>query len=286
MYSYSTTKVGDMLAKLKKNVDCFEDIQSLSDDDVVNLVRLHDLDIAIDLKGYTRQSRSELFKVYLAPVQINWLGYPGTMGCEYIHYILADDIVIPEEQQKNYSEKVIYLPDCYQPNDDQRKISPVVKPRIDYGLPADAFVFCCFNQSYKISPLELNIWARVLQRIDHGVLWLLDSNRWAKDNLKKEIVARGVSADRIVFAKSLPHDKHLARLQLAHLTLDTFNVNAHTTASDSLWAGVPLVTKVGQQFAGRVAASLLQAIRMPELITETEQNYEKLIIEIALDSER
>ena len=205
VYSYSTTKVGDMLAELKKNVDRFEDIQFLSDEDVVGLVRAHHLDIAIDLKGYTRQSRSKLFKAYLAPIQINWLGYPGTMGCEYIDYIIADEVVIPEEQQKNYSEKVIYLPDCYQPNDDQRKISPVVKPRIDYGLPADAFVFCCFNQSYKISPVELDIWARVLQRIDHGVLWLLDSNRWAKDNLKKEIVC-------LLYTSPSPRDRQKARM--------------------------------------------------------------------------
>ena len=185
-----------------------------------------------------------------------------------------------------YSESIIYLPHSYQVNDDTRVISDRTATKFAMRLPEHGFVFCCFNQNYKISPAEFNIWMRLLGKVDGSVLWLLKSNKWAESNLRVEAEKRGVSGDRLIFAEKLPQAEHLARQKLADLFLDTFNVNAHTTASDALWAGLPVVTKLGQGFAARVAGSLLSAIDMPELITETEQEYESLILDLATNPER
>jgi protein O-GlcNAc transferase len=285
-YSYGRSKTGDLRQKLEGSIEHFYDLTDDSDSSIVELCRSHGLDIAIDLKGYTGSNRSAIFQYRLAPIQVNYLGYPGSMGAEFIDYIIADCTIIPENLRNYYSEKVIYLPHSYQPNDNTREISDVRTTRADFGLPGHAFVFCCFNNSYKISEREFDIWMRILSQIDGSVLWLLKSNKWAEQNLRKEAEARGISASRLIFADKLPQKEHLARHQHADLFIDTFNVNAHTTASDALWAGIPVITKIGNQFAARVAASLLHAVGLPDLITATEVEYEALIIDLATNPEK
>ena len=280
-YSYGPDKQDEMRKRLIESVGVFHDVREMSDMQIVGLARSAQLDIAIDLKGFTKGARLAPFAYGLAPVQISYLGYPGTLGADFIDYIVADPIVIPEDQRQHYSEKIIYLPHTYQPTDNKRVISTKVITREDLGLPNDGFVFCCFNNNHKISPREFEIWMRLLQKVAGSVLWLLKSNEWAEQNLKREAEARGVSSGRLIFAEKLPQAEHLARLKLADLFLDTFNYNAHTTTSDALWAGLPVVTKIGEGFAARVAGSLLKAIGLSELITETEEQYETLALEFA-----
>lgn len=279
-YSYGAFGIDVTRSQLIEDVEHFVDIQHLSDAEVLALVREHELDIAVDLKGYTEQSRSRLFAHRLAPVQINYVGYPGSMGCPSMDYLIADPVVIPERARSFYSESILYLPGSYQPNDDKRVIAEAGK-RADWGLPEQGFVFCAFHQSYKIGPDEFDIWMRLLGQVPGSVLWLLRSSDAVVTNLRREAETRGIDADRLVFAASVPQNEHLARLRLADLFLDTFNVNAHTTASDALWAGLPLVTKAGYQFAARVGASVLQAIGLPELITDSAAAYEALAFELA-----
>jgi protein O-GlcNAc transferase len=285
-FSYGFDKSGEMRQRVKKNVNHFYDVSDYSDDSILDLARAHGLDIAIDLTGYTGRTRSALFQYRLAPVQINYLGYPGSMGADFMDYIVADPTVIPSSQRQHYSENVIYL-HSFLPNDDQRQIAQTNTKRIDFGLPDDAFVFCCFNNSYKISPREFGIWMRVLSQTDGSVLWLSKANKWAEGNLRKEAQVRGIDPSRLIFANRLPHiEEHLARHKHADLFIDTFNYNAHTTASEALWAGLPVVTKQGNQFAARVAASLLNAVGLSELVTTTEVDYEALIIELATNSNK
>ena len=286
VYSYGSSQQDDVRDKLHQWVALFSDIRELSDKAVVDLARSHQLDIAIDLKGYTGKTRSALFAYRLAPIQINYLGYPGTMGAPFIDYLITDKVLIPNEQRSHYSEALIYLPDSYQPNDNQRQIATTTTTCSDFGLTDDAFVFCCFNNNYKITPQEFDIWIRLLKQIDNSVLWLLSSNQWAETNLRKEAEKRDISGERLVFADKLPLAEHLARHKHADLFIDTFNYNAHTTASDALWAGLPVVTKAGKQFAARVAASLLHAVGLPELITDNEADYEALVLELATDTDR
>ncbi len=285
-YSYGLNKSGEWRNRAKRNIDRFFDVTELTDLQVKDLVRGHNLDIAIDLKGHTMHSRSEIFQYRLAPIQINYLGYPGSMGADFIDYIVADPVVIPEHQRQYYSEKIIYLPHTYQPNDNTREIAETNTSRSDAGLPNDAFVFCCFNNSYKITPCEFDIWMRILEKVAGSVLWLLKSNQWAEQTLLKEAQKRGIDPSRLIFAPHLPHKEHLGRHKHADLFIDTFNCNAHTTASDALWGGLPVVTKKGQQFAARVGASLLNAAGLNELITSTEIEYEELILELAANPEK
>jgi protein O-GlcNAc transferase len=275
-YSYGS-KFDAFHEKIKQSVDFFFDVSKLSDQEIVDLSRSHEIDIAVDLKGYTQETRSSIFKYRNAPIQINYLGYPGTMGADFIDYIIADPQVIPEDQRGFYTESVIYLPHSYQPNDSEREIELNYGKRADHGLPNNSFVLCCFNNNYKITIKEFDIWMRLLKDIEGSVLWLLKGNAWARKNLRKEAIARGVHPFRLVFADRAPVPVHLARHKHADLFLDTFNVNAHTTASDALWAGLPVVTKRGEQFSARVAASLLTAVGIPELITDTEFQYEEKI---------
>jgi predicted O-linked N-acetylglucosamine transferase (SPINDLY family) len=285
-YSYGAADHDTVRTQLMADVDRFVDIQALSDSEVVGLVRGHGLDIAVDLKGYTELSRSHLFASRLAPIQINYLGYPGSLGCASMDYLIADPVLVPEGAQRFYSENIIYLPGSYQPNDDRRAIADTGASRADFGLPQDGFVFCGFHQSYKIGLAEFDVWMRLLDRVPGSVLWLLRSNAAVEPNLRREAAARGIDPDRLVFADSVPHAEHLARLRLADLFLDTFAVNAHTTASDALWAGLPFVTKAGRQFAARVGASLLHAIGLPELVTESEADYEALVAELVSQPSR
>jgi len=270
----------------KATFEHFIDGKTLSDEEIASRVRETEIDILIDLKGFTQDARTNVFALRPAPIQVSYLGYPGTMGASYIDYIIADQTVIPDECRKFYSEKIAFLPNTYQANDRKRVISDKAFTRSDLGLPSQGFVFCCFNSSYKILPDVFDCWMRILKQVEGGVLWLLEDNASAASNLKKEAVARRVSSERLVFAKRMPLPEHLARHRLADLFLDTLPCNAHTTASDTLWAGLPVLTCLGETFAGRVAASLLNAVRMPELIATTLEAYERMAIDLATHPEK
>ena len=285
-FSYGPDRDDAMRRRIVAAVDHFIDIREMSTQEAVDLSRKHGIDIALHRNGHTKGSRTELFQHRLAPVQVSYLGYPGTLGADFIDYLVADPVVIPEKERQHYCEKIIYLPDTYQPNDNTRHIAETSTTRADFNLPEDAFVFCCFNHNYKISPREFDIWMRLLGNVEGSVLWLLNSNVWAVMNLKKEAERRGIDPSRLIFAEKIPHAEHLARHKHADLFVDTFNYNAHTTASDALWTGLPVVTKQGRQFAARVAASLLTAVGLPELITESEEDYERLILNLAQDRQQ
>ena len=285
-YSFGPDDNGKMRQRLVKAVDVFRDVREISDKDISWLAQKDKLDIAVDLKGYTQHGRPGIFYYRAAPIQISYLGYPGTTGAAAMDYIIADKVVIPKQFETAYSESIIHLPHSYQVNDNTRVISASTPTKSEIGLPENGFIFCCFNSNYKISPSEFNIWMRLLTEVKGSVLWLLRSNQWAERNLRVEAENRGISATRLVFAEPIPQAEHLARLKLADLFIDTFNVNAHTTASDALWAGLPVITKLGNGFPARVAGSLLTAIDLPELITENEQEYEALILKLATNPER
>ncbi|MBV1689549.1 hypothetical protein KRR38_18150 [Novosphingobium sp. G106] len=285
-FSYGPALDDAMRRKMIAHTDSFSDVRELADRDIEVLARGMNLDIAVDLKGYTQNGRTQIFARRLAPVQVSYLGYPGSCGADFIDYLVADRVVIPVEQESHYSEKLILLPGSYQPNDDRRAIAETTCARADHGLPEGAFVFCSFNQSYKISPREFAIWMRLLGRVEGSVLWLLKSNVWAEAALRKAAAEHGIAPQRLVFAGTLPHAEHLARHRHADLFLDTFNVNAHTTASDALWAGLPVITLAGRQFAARVAASLLHAIGLSDLVTETPKAYEALALDLATQSQK
>jgi predicted O-linked N-acetylglucosamine transferase (SPINDLY family) len=285
-FSFGPDKQDDMRQRVARAFDHFIDVRIKSDKDIAFLSRDMRIDIAIDLKGFTLGSRPNIFAYRCAPVQVNYLGYPGTMSSDYIDYLIADKTLIPVESQKHYSEKIIYLPNTYQVNDSKRKISDKLFTRKDFGLPESGFVFCCFNNSYKITPQVFGSWMRILNAVHGSVLWLLEVDSKFVQNLQKEADSRGVNANRLIFAKRMPLPEHLARHKLADLFLDTLPYNAHTTASDALWAGLPILTQIGESFAGRVAASLLAAIELPELITSTQKEYESKAIDLATNSEK
>lgn len=275
-----------MRRRLEGAFDSFLDAEKLSDADVTAKIRSAEIDILVDLTGFTRNARTNIFAHRPAPIQVNYLGYPGTIGADFIDYIIADRTIIPTSQQSDFSEKIAYLPDSCQANDSTRAISERIFTREECGLPDDGFVFCCFNNNYKITPDVFDLWMRILTKAPGSVLWLRENNAISAVNLKREAELRGVSAERIIFAKRLSLlPDHLARHRMADLFLDTLPYNAHTTACDALWAGLPVLTQIGETFAGRVAASLLQAVGLPELITQNSKEYEDLAIEIATHPE-
>ena len=267
-----------MRARLKVAFDHFDDVRGLSDFEVARMMRGREIDIAVDLNGHTMDARPGIFAHRPAPVQVNYLVYPGTTGASYMDVILADRIVLPLDQQPYYSEKIVHLPDCYQANDATRMVGPA-PTRAEAGLPETGFIFCCFNSNWKITAPLFDIWMRLLQQVEGSVLWLLDGP--GAPNLRAQAAKRGIDPARLVFAPKARPEAHLARHQLADLFLDTLPYNAHTTASDALWTGVPLVTCIGEVFQSRVAASLLKAIGLPELVTTTPQTYEALALELA-----
>jgi tetratricopeptide (TPR) repeat protein len=285
-FSFGPDKQDAMRQRVVAAFDHFFDVRDKSDQEVAQLARSWGIDIAIDLKGFTQDARTGIFAYRAAPIQVNYLGYPGTMGAPYIDYLIADPVLIPEASRQHYAEKIVYLPDSYQVNDRHRKISDRVFSKADVGLPEQGFVFCCFNNNYKITPEVFDSWMRILKAVPKSVLWLFEDNATAATNLRKEAQQRGVDADRLVFAQRMELSEHLARHRLADLFLDTVPCNAHTTASDDLWAGLPVLTRVGESFASRVAASLLTAIQLPELITETVEHYESLAIQLATHPEQ
>ena len=280
-FSFGPMVNDEMRQRLEKSFDQFIEVDNKSDMEIAQLSRGLNIDIAIDLKGFTQDSRTGIFANRAAPIQVNYLGYPGTMGANYVDYIIADKTIIPIESQSCYSEKVVYLPNSYQVNDRKRLISEKQFTRQELGLSENDFVFCCFNNNYKILPATFDGWMRILKSVDGSVLWLFKDNPWAAENLKKEAQKQGIDGQRLVFAERMPLPDHLARHRQADLFLDTLPYNAHTTTSDALWTGLPVLTLIGQSFASRVAASLLNALGLPELITNTQEEYEILAIELA-----
>jgi len=285
-FSYTLRQNDEMRKRIKLGVDHFIDVNDLSSIEIAKLIKSKNIDISIDLNGYTKESRSEIFQYRVSPIQINYLGYPGTMGASFMDYIIADPVTIPDENRNFYSEKIIYMPHTYQANDNKRKIAKTNLKRVHFNLPDKGFVFCCFNQIYKISPKEFAIWMDLLKNVDNSVLWLIKSNKWVEHNFGKEAKRLGIDPSRIIFAEKLSQSEHLERQKHADLFIDTFNYNAHTTASDALWCGLPIVTKQGKQFSARVASSLLTACGLPELITKNEIEYKELIYELATNPKK
>jgi predicted O-linked N-acetylglucosamine transferase (SPINDLY family) len=272
-------------ARMLKAFDKFIDVRNMTSEQVARMMRDMEIDIAVDLGGFTSDTRTDIFAYRPAPVQVNYLGYPGTMGTDYFDYVIADRHIIPPAHQKYYTEKVAYLPDTYLPTDNSVKISEHTPTRAECGLPENGFVFCSFSHDYKISPPVFDVWMRLLTKVPKSVLWLMSRGEVARENLRNEAQARGVDPDRLIFAGRVPLvEDHLARYRQADLFLDTHPYNAHTTAADALMAGLPVVTYMGNSFPSRVAGSLLNAINLPELITDSLPAYEKLSLMVALDS--
>jgi protein O-GlcNAc transferase len=275
----------EMRARLIRAFDQFHDVRLHSDLEVARLLHRLEVDIVIDLNGHTRDARSAILSYRPCPLQVNYLGYPGTTGADFIDYIIADNTVLPFDQAQFFTEKIVHLPDCYQANDSKRTISTATPTRQELGLPEVGFVFCCFNNNWKITAPVFDIWMRLLGSIPGSVLWLIEDSPETRKNLLAEAVARGVDPQRLIFAPRVKMEDHLARHRLADLFLDTLPYNAHTTASDALWAGLPLLTCRGSAFAGRVATSLLVAIGMAELVTGNPQEYEALASKLARNPE-
>lgn len=277
-------KAGDGSAMGERVAAAFEhfiDASAMSDDAVAELIRQQAIDIAVDLTGYTQGNRTAIFARRPAPIQVNYLGYPATMGADYIDYIIADRFVIPESSRQHYAEQVMYLPECFQGNDDRRQIAERTPSRAEAGLPEAGFVFCAFNNTYKLNPPFFDIWMRLLASVPGSVLWIAVGAIEVQRNFRREAERRGIDPQRLVFSPRVHYADHLARFRLADLFLDTLPFNAGTTASDALWAGVPVLTCVGEAFAARMAGSLLDAVGLPELITHNLQDYEALAIDLA-----
>jgi len=274
-----------MNLRIKAGVDHFHDVRTMSHKDVAMLARSLEIDIAVDLGGFTQNSRTEIFAMSAAPIQISYIGYLGTMAADYMDYLIADRTLIPEKNQKYYSEKIAYLP-SYQVNDSKQSPPTTIFTRQDFGLPETGFVFCCFNNNFKITPTTFDSWGRILEQVDGSVLLIYTDNESAKTNLTKEIVLRGIDPNRLIFGERLPKPEYLARYRVADLFLDTHPYNAGTTASDAFRMGLPVITCIGHSFASRVAASLLNAVNLPELITTTQEQYESLAIELATKPEK
>jgi predicted O-linked N-acetylglucosamine transferase (SPINDLY family) len=271
----------EIRGRINRAFDEIVNITRLEDSEAAAAIREKKVDILVDLNGYVGRERQGIFCYKPCPIQVNYLGFPGTLGADYFDYILADPHVLPPHHEAFYNEKVVYLPDTYQVNDSKRRIAQRIPTRAEVGLPETGFVFCCFNKNYKITPEVFAVWTRLLREVGGSVLWLLEDNLAASRNLKREAEQRGIAPDRLVFAARMKSDEHLSRHRLADLFLDTLPINAHTTASDSLWAGLPVLTCMGNTFPGRVAGSLLNAVGLPELITHDLESYEARALELA-----
>ncbi|MGH8662582.1 MAG: tetratricopeptide repeat protein [Burkholderiales bacterium] len=284
--SFGADDQSEMQTRLEGALEHFVDVRNRSDAEVARLMRELEVEIAVDLMGYTQSARMGILALRPAPVQVNYLGYPGTLGSDHIDYILADRVVIPEDLHVHYAEKVVYLPDTFQANDSKRPIADYTPSRGEAGLPDKGFVFCSFNNTYKINPRVFDVWMRLLDQVQGSVLWLLKDSDTVALNLRREAKSRGVEPGRLVFAKRVKVQDYLARYRLADLFLDTLPFNAGTTASDALWAGLPLVTCAGAAFAARMAGSLLHAVGLPELVTQSLEEYEALAIALVREPER
>jgi predicted O-linked N-acetylglucosamine transferase (SPINDLY family) len=285
-YSFGPDDGSAMRRRLERAFDRFIDVRRLAHADAAQRIRDDGIDILVDLVGYTKGARTAIVARRPAPVQVNFLGYIGTMGAPFIDYVIADAVTLPLGEQNFYDERIVQLPGCFMPRDTKRDVSDRMPSRAECGLPDDGFVFCCFNKSYKITPAVFDIWMRLLHAVPGSVLWLYDDNVLARNNLRSEALRRGVSPERLVFAPYQEMPAHLARHRCADLFLDTLLRNAHTTANLALWSGLPLLTCAGEHFNGRAAASLLTALGMPELVTHSLAEYEALALRIATDPER
>jgi protein O-GlcNAc transferase len=284
-YSYGHNDGSSIRWRLERAFDRFVDLEETSFVEAARRIHADSVDILIDLTGHTRDARTQILAYRPAPVQVNYLGYPGTMGASFMDYILVDDFIVPLTQQPFFTEKLVHLPGCYQSNDSQRQIAVHTPARPACGLPEAGFVFCCFNSTYKITAQMFEVWMALLNAIPTSALWLLETNRFAAANLRREAHMRGVTPERLVFAPCIPLPQHLARYRLADLFLDTLPYNAHTTASDALWAGCPVLTMSGDTFPARVAGSLLRAIGLPELITTSLPEYKEMALRLAQDAD-
>ncbi len=284
--SLSPDEQSETRQRIETAFDRFIDVRAMSDEEAANMMREMEIDIAVDLNGYTGDARTGILALRPAPVQVNYLGYPGTMGAPFIDYIIGDHTVIPDGHAVHYSEKVAYLPHAYQANDRKRRVAERTPTRAEAGLPEKGFVFSCFNNTHKIGPEMFAIWMRLLRDVEGSVLWLLADNPLCAENLKREAAIFGMAPERLIFAPRVMPDEHLARVPLGDLFLDTLPYNAHTTASDAFWMGLPLVTCPGETFPARVAASLLKAIGLPELIAPTLADYEEMARTLAQAPER
>lgn len=281
-FSFSPDSQDPLRRRVESAFDHFLDVRELSDSDAAQLIRKSDVDIAVNLGGYTEGHRAGIFSMRAAPIQVSYLGYPGTMGAEYMDYLITDKTVCPPGSEVHYSEKLAYLPHCFMPYDSTQKISDRVFSRQEFSLPDSGFVFCCFNNHNKIAPEVFNVWMNLLGQVPGSVLWLSDASQAVKDNLAREAAVRGVAPARILYARRMASmAEHLARYRLADLFIDTLPYNAHTTACDALWAGVPVLTRMGQSFASRVAGSLLKTIELSELVTQSLEDYAALALELA-----
>ena len=286
-FSYGPDTNDKMNLRIKAGVDHFHNVRTMSHKDIAMLARSLEIDIAVDLGGFTRDARTGIFAMQAAPIQVNYLGYSGTMAADYIDYLIADHTLIPEEKQHHYSEKITYLPNSFMVNDTKNKLSNRLFTRTEAGLPTNGFVFCCFNNHYKITPSTFIRWMKILSKVDGSVLWLPKGNSSTVKNLKKEAKKNSVDENRIIFASRLTlREDHLNRIQLADLFIDTLPYNAHATTSDALQVGLPVLTCIGNSFTSRVAASLINSVNLPELITNTQEQYESLAIELATHPEK
>jgi protein O-GlcNAc transferase len=284
-YSYGPDDGSPMRQRLRAGCEHFIDIAWAPDDAAARRIQGDALDLLVDLKGYTLGDRLQIMARRPCAIQATWLGYPGTTGAPFIDYAIADSFVIPPESEPAYSERIARLPHCYQPNDRNRAVAET-HPRADYGLPEHAFVFCCFNQNYKITPEVFAAWMRLLRAVDGSVLWILDSNALARRNLLACAQRAGIAPDRLVFAPRMRNAEHLARYRAANLALDTFPYTSHTTLSDALWCGCPAVALCGHTFASRVSGSLLNAFGMTDMVAHTLADYEGLALALASDRDR
>ena len=286
-FSLGPDTLDEMNLRIKAGVDNFYDVSMMSHKDVAMLSRSLEIDIAINLGGFTANSRAEIFAMSLAPVQVGYLGFTGSMGADFMDYIIADRIVIPKDKKIHYSEKIVYLPNCYMANRTKMAVSKKTLTRKDADLPSDSFVFCCFNNYCKINPIVFSSWMTILSKVNGSILWLPEGNNIAMNNLKKEAERHGINDERLFFAPRLTlKEDHLNRLQLADLFIDTFPFNAHTTCSDALRVGLPVLTCIGDSFTSRVASSLLNGVDLPEMIANSQEHYESLAIELATGSEK
>ncbi len=274
--------------EVKPYFKTFFDISQKSDEEIINLSKDLNIDIAVNLTGLANYERTSMFAKRVAPIQLNYLGFPGTMGAKFMDYIIADNLIIPDKMKKYYTEKVIYLPNCYQPNTNKLLDTSIKKKinRKNLGLPENGMVFCCFNNHYKITPYIFNAWMNILKKVDKSVMWIYVDKKYAQENLRKEAIVRNVDPNRIRFAQKENIENHLVRMKFADLFLDTWPYNAHTTASDSIRMGLPLLTLMGNSFASRVASSLLNTINVPELITTKIDDYENLAIKLGNDKSK
>ncbi|MFQ5756259.1 MAG: tetratricopeptide repeat protein [Acidiferrobacterales bacterium] len=280
-YSYGLDDGSHYRASIKQDVDRFIDIRELSYTEAARKINQDGVDILVDLKGHTKGNRLEICALRPTPVQVTYLGFPGSTGGDFVDYLITDAVVTPADQARYYSEQLVYLPHCYQVNDHTQSIATTELKRADFGLPEQGFVFCSFNQPYKIEPVMFAIWMKLLRSLPGSALWLLRRNAFSEYNLKREAQASGVALEALIFSDPVAKDQHLRRLQLADLVLDTRIYNGHTTTSDALWAGVPVVALQGDHFASRVSASILHALGLPELITHSLEDYEALAHRLA-----